>query len=80
MYDSDTCSVTRSKCQLKKQKKDSSQQTQTLIQAIKDTHDISTELPVSDTTLIGTVSPRNSNKRWTTDRNPNLPNERDDCY
>ena len=63
MSDSDTSSDRRVERQLKKQKRNSSQQTQTVIQEIQDTHGYSTELPVSDTTLIGTVSPRNADER-----------------
>ena len=35
----------------------------------------SAEMPISDTTFIGEVSPRNPNERWSTDPNPNLPRE-----
>ena len=63
--DSETSSIKRSKNQLKKQKKDSSQ----------DTHGYSTELPVSDTKFSGAVSPRNPNERWTIGPNPILPTE-----
>ena len=75
--DSDTSSVLRSKRQLKKQKKTSDLQTQSIIQDVKDTRGFSTEIPVSDTTLIGVASPRNPNERWRVDPKPNLTMERE---
>ena len=75
--DSETSSIRRSKRQLKKQKMESSQQTQTIIQDIQDKHGYSTELPVTDTTFIGTASPRNPNELWTVDSHSNFIAERE---
>ena len=67
--DSDTSSVRRSKRTLKKQKKF----TTSIVEKIQNTEGYSTDIPVSDTTFIGEVSPRNLNERCATDPNPNLP-------
>ena len=69
--DSDTSSVRRSKRTLKKQKKS----TTSIVEKIQNTEGYAADIPVSDTTFIGEVSPRNPNERWTTDPKPNLPRE-----
>ena len=66
--DSDTSSVRRSKRTLKKQKKS----TTSIFEKIQNTEGYSADIPVSDTTFIGEVSPRNPKERWTIDPNPNL--------
>ena len=72
--DSDTSSIRKSKRTLKRQKKS----TTSIVEKIQKTEGNSTEIPESNTELIGEVSPRNPNERWTTDPNPNLP--RDDSF
>ena len=69
--DSDTSSVRRIKRTLKKQKN----ATTSIVEKIQNTEGYSADIPVSDTTFIGEVSPRNPNERWTNDPNPNLPRE-----
>ena len=71
--DSDTSSVRRSKRQLKKQKKTS--KSQSVVEKIQNTDGYSTELPISENTLIGVASPGKPNERWSVDPNPNLPRE-----
>ena len=66
--ESDPSSVRRSKRQLKKQKKPKSS---SIVENIKNTEGYSAELPISDTNIIGEVSPRNPNERWSVDPNPN---------
>ena len=62
---------------MKQQRKETSQQTQTIIQDIQQTHGYSSEIPVKETTFIDLVSPRIPNKRWTVDLNHNIPTERE---
>ena len=66
--DSDTSSVTRSKKMLKKQNK-------SIVEITKSTEGYSADIRLSDTIIIGVVSPRNPNERWTIDPIPNLPRE-----
>ena len=66
--DSDTSSVRRSKRTLKKQKKS----TTSIVKKIQNTEGYSADIPVSDTTFIGEVSPRNPNERWTEYPSPYL--------
>ena len=69
--DFDTSSVRRSKRVLKKLRKS----TTSIVVKIQNTEGYSADVPASDTTFIGQVSPRNPNERWITDPNPNLPRE-----
>ena len=71
--DSYTSSLKRSKRLLKKQKK--SKTSSSIVENIQSTEGYSAEIPISDTTFIGEVSPRNPNERWSIDPNPNLPRE-----
>ena len=71
--DSYTSSIRRSKRQIKKEKKNSDQQTQSIIHDIQDTRDCSTELHLFDAILIGTVSPGSPKERWAINPNPNIP-------
>ena len=68
---SDTSSVRTSKRTLKKQKKS----TTSIVEKIQNTEGCSADIPVSDTTFFGEVSPRNPNERLTTDPNANLPRD-----
>ena len=68
--ESDTSSVRKSKGTLK-QKKSS----QSLVEKIRNTEGHSMEMPDSNNEIIGQVSPRDPNERWTADPNPNLPRE-----
>ena len=77
MCDSEKSSYKRSKRQLKKPKTDSSLQTQTVTQEIQDTQGYSAQLLISDTTFIGTVSPRIPSNRWTVDPNANFPADKE---
>ena len=71
--DSDTSLLKRSKRLLKKQKKPKTwSSTEESIQHIEF---YSAEIPISDTTFIGEVSPRKLNGRWSVDPKPNLPRE-----
>ena len=69
--DSDTLSLKGSKRLLKKQKTTSS----SIVENIKNTDGYSAEIPISDTTFIGEVSPRNPNEISSVDPNPNLIRE-----
>ena len=71
--DSDTSSIKRSKRLLKKQKKPTS--SSSIVENRQHTEGYSAEIPISDSTFIGEVSPPNPNERWSKDPNPNLPRE-----
>ena len=68
--DSDTSSVRKSKRTLKQRKS-----SQSLVEKFRNTEGYSTEIPDSNNDLIGQVLPRNPNKSWTEDPNPNLSRE-----
>ena len=57
--DSDTSSVRRSKRMLKKQKKS----TKSIVENVQSTEGYSANIPVSETTFIGVVTPQNPNER-----------------
>ena len=70
---SDTSSLKRSKRLIKKQKKPTT--SSSIVKNIHQTEGYSAEIPMSDSTFIGEVSPRNPNESWSVHPNPKLPRE-----
>ena len=74
---SEYCAIRWSKQEKKKSnQKSHNQQTQTIVENIQTTHGYSTDVRKTNTTFIGTYSPRNPNERWTCDPHPNKTAER----